>query len=93
MIDGLIQARSEDAMLEVSRVDVMLDVIKFVLHVLECNPEEMTGERMNEWKDIYCKWKKTKNAINQIQKGDMDLIQGTTNPFLLGERDLGSTYL
>ena len=48
MIDGLIQARSEDAMLEVSRVDVMLDVIKFVLHVLECNPEEMTGERMNE---------------------------------------------
>ena len=47
MIDGLIQARSEDAMLEVPRMDVMLDVIKFVLHVLECDPEEMTGERFD----------------------------------------------
>ena len=47
MIDGLIQARSEDSMLEVPRMDVMLDVIKFVLHVLECDPEEMTGVRFD----------------------------------------------
>ena len=37
--------------------------------------------RMNEWKDIYCRWKKAYSAIKQIQKGDMDLLRSKANPF------------
>ena len=40
MVDGMIQLRVEDAMLALSKVDTIINVIKFVLHVLECDPEE-----------------------------------------------------
>ena len=44
MVDGIIQLRSEDAILGASRIDVMINVIKLILHVLECDPEETQCE-------------------------------------------------
>merc|ERR1712212_1012971 len=40
MVDGIIRLRVENAILSASRVDIMINAIKFVLHVLECDPEE-----------------------------------------------------
>ena len=40
MIDGIIQMREENALADTNKFDVMIDVIKFVLHILECDPED-----------------------------------------------------
>ena len=40
MIDRIIQMREENALADTKKFDVMIDVIKFVLHILECDPED-----------------------------------------------------
>ena len=44
MIDGIIQMREENALADTNKFDVMIDVIKFVLHILECDPEDNSSK-------------------------------------------------
>ena len=44
MIDGIIQMREENALADTNKFDVLIDVIKFVVHILECDPEDNASE-------------------------------------------------